>query len=167
MVLDQSDILFSIAEIGATLAGFAALAGVLGSRGSRNATQNFANLWIVVLISLALTFFSLVPVVVAEFGISTFAVWRLSSAIFLLLMTLALALGMRHIIRPASVLNWFGKAIVIPLVGLTDVLLLGNAIGISEAYAAAWFLSVLLFYLALAGVNFIFLLTAAFMPQDD
>jgi hypothetical protein len=167
MVLDQSDILFSIAEIGATLAGFAALAGVLGNRGSRNATQNFANLWIVVLISLALTFFSLVPVVVAEFGISTFAVWRLSSAIFLLLMTLALALGMRHIIRPASVINWFGKAIVIPLVGLTDVLLLGNAIGISEPYAAAWFLSVLIFYLALAGVNFILLLTAAFMPQAD
>jgi hypothetical protein len=167
MVLDQSETLFSFAEIGATLAGFAALAGVLGSRGSKAASRNFANLWIVVLISLALTFFSLVPVVVAEFGISTFVVWRLSSAIFLLLMTLALGLGMRLIIRPASVINWFGKAIVIPLVGLTDLLLLGNAIGISEQYAAAWFLSVLLFYLALAGVNFIFLLTAAFMPQDD
>jgi hypothetical protein len=166
-VLEQNEALFSMAEIGATLAGFAALAGVLGRRGSMGATQNFANLWVVVLISLAVAFFSLVPVVVAEFGISTFAVWRVSSAIFLLLMTPAITLGMRHIIRPASVINWIGKAVVIPLGSLTHVVLLGNAIGISEKYAAAGFLSVLLFYLWVVVVNFTLLLTTAFRPQDE
>jgi hypothetical protein len=166
-VLDQNETLFTMAEIGATLAGFAALAGVLDQRGSRAATQNFANLWVVVLVSLAVTFFSLVPVVVAEFGISTFAVWRVSSAMFVLVMTPAIGLGMRHIIRPASVLNWIGKAVLIPMGGLAHVVLLGNAIGVSEKYAAAGFLSVLLFYLWLVVVNFTLLLTAAFRPQDE
>jgi hypothetical protein len=166
-VLEQNEALFSMAEIGATLAGFAALAGVLGRRGSMAATQNFANLWVVVLMSLAVAFFSLVPVVVAEFGISTFAVWRVSSAMFLLLMTPALALGMRHVIRPASVINWIGKAVIMPLGAISHVVLLGNAFGISEQYAAAGFLSVLLFYLAVVVVNFILLLTSAFRPQDD
>lgn len=165
MALAQSETLYTIAEIGATLAGFAALAGVLGSRGSGSAAGNFANLWAVVLISLALVIFSLVPVVVAEFGISTFAVWRVSSAIFLVLLTAAGAIGMRHIIRPAAEINWIGKGVMFPGVGLAMAVLLGNALGISEQYAAASFLSVLLFYLTLAAVQFLLLLTAAFMPE--
>jgi hypothetical protein len=167
MALAQNETLYTIAEIGATLAGFAALAGVLGSRGSGTAAGNFANLWGVVLISLSLVIFSLVPVVVAEFGVSTFAVWRVSSAIFLVLMTAAGAIGMRHIIRPAAVINWVGKAVMFPGMALASAILLANALGISEQYAAASFLGVLLFYLSLAVVQFLLLLTDAFMPNDD
>ena len=167
-MLDQTDTLYTFAEIAATLAGFAALAGVIGSRGSRTGPWNFLNLWTVVLVSLALVCFSLIPVVLAEFRISPSAAWRLSSAITLLAMSAAVYIGLRYVILPhASALDWFGKGVVFPVAGLSIIALVGNASGISERNAAAIFLTFLLLNLALVVVMFLRLLLAAFMPSSE
>ena len=106
-------------------------------------------------------------VVLAEFGVSPFTVWRASSAIALLVQTAAAVITLRYVVLPHSTLDRFGKFFSLPMAGLTSAVLIANAAGISEQYAGPVFLSYLLATLTVVAATFLSLLWGALMPGSE
>jgi hypothetical protein len=78
-VLTESDTLQTIAEVSVALAGFAALAGAIGEREGPTGRLSFQRLRFVVLVGVLLLMLSLLPLVIAGYGVSPASVWRASS----------------------------------------------------------------------------------------
>ena len=79
------DILITLAELSVALAGFSAIIGVLGSRKSMADIQaNYLRLRVMLETCFMVAAAALVPVLLDRFGIDTDILWRVSSAMFLL-----------------------------------------------------------------------------------
>jgi len=102
-MLENSDALLSLAEIAAAFAGFAALVSVIGRQRELKgeAIHDLLRLRLLISTSVVGVAAALVPVGLAGYGLSTSAVWRLSSLIFLAL-TYGIILGFVHAYQPVK-----------------------------------------------------------------
>jgi hypothetical protein len=83
-VRPELESLFTFAEIGIALAGFASLVGVVGSRrGGDHPILDANRLRNMVDTSLMVVIFALLPIVPYQFGMSDATVWRLCSVLYL------------------------------------------------------------------------------------
>jgi hypothetical protein len=159
-MLPQAETLETIAEISAALAGFAALAGVIGDRlDASHHARSFQRLRLVVIIAILFVVLSLLPIVVADFGGSVEAVWRGSSIVALFLNALTLYSTMRSAIEAGIRLDEGLIAWAIwPLEAISQLSLLANVFLIFPAIAGSLYLVYLLAGLCQAGVTFLLLL---------
>ena len=86
-MLENTDALLSLAEIAAAFAGFAALVSVIGGQRELKgeAIHDLLRLRLLISSSVVGVAAALIPVGLAGYGLSTSAVWRLSSLLFLAL----------------------------------------------------------------------------------
>jgi len=90
-MLDDSDVLLSVAEIAATFAGFAALVTLFGRRRvAGGAAHDLLRLRLVIATSVVVVVTALVPVAVDGYGMSEPATWRTAACIALALRYLAI-----------------------------------------------------------------------------
>jgi hypothetical protein len=84
-MLENTDTLLALAEIGAAFAGFAALVSVIrrGSVRAAEAVHDLLRLRLVISSSVAGVAAALIPVGLAGYGLDSGSVWRLASVIFL------------------------------------------------------------------------------------
>ena len=77
--MEGSDQLLTVAEIGATLAGFTAIVGIFSRSGQRSeGTRLF--FWLMIEFSFATIFFCVLPLILSNFGVASRAIWGASSA---------------------------------------------------------------------------------------
>ena len=75
--MQDSDLLLTISEVAVAFAGFASLVSVLGQRSSRDDVRvSSIRMRAMVLYSLLVVAFSLLPFVLNRYGLSEVAVWR-------------------------------------------------------------------------------------------
>jgi hypothetical protein len=151
----EVDILLTTAEVAVAFAGFASLVTILGRRSSQVDPRFIALRFRGMLTnSLLVVAFSMIPLVLFNYGLGGTIVWRLSSAL------LALAGGINFVslflhgrslltgvvpISPVRVVVTFGQF------GLAEVVLVLNASGVTEPIAGAAYLTGLLLFLSIAG----------------
>jgi hypothetical protein len=163
--------LLTIAEIAVAFAGFASLVSVLGSTSSHEhpLVQSIRFRGMVVL-SLTVLAFSLVPFVPMSLGVSPLTSWRISSALFLVGGVSSLFAGLRQIstARAAGVSPVRGtavrRAVVFGSEGVALLLLGSNVLGFTAAVAAGVYLTALLLFLLGAGIMFVTLLFSFIHP---
>ena len=170
-MLTQSALLQTFAEVAAALAGFAALASALGSRRGASPSE-FSSLLNSVVRSVVLIFACLLPLVVADYGLSEATVWRTASAVVLglswvtgfVLVRTWLRYGVqltRDMARPSF------RFVNAPLDVVVQLALLANVVGIYREYASAFYLTHILAGLGAAAAAFIWFLDAVFSPKSQ
>lgn len=165
-MLDQQDALALIAEIAAAIAGFAALAGAMADRGER-ALQGFARLRVVVTSALLLLLTSIAPIVVAGFGVSPTATWRICSLVAWVINAFILYQGIARSVEVELPLrDWSSYVIFWPTEVVCQFALLANVFAWLPSRSAALYL--LFLYAALVQTAWIFLelLDAVFDPRS-
>jgi len=149
-MLQESELLVTIAQVAIGLAGFSGVAGVIGERtGSTVPAVQGALLRLMIESSLLAAGFSLLPIVLFHVGCAPELLWRLAAAISLLAFTaqfgLAMRRGLRIIRAGAGQPRAWGAAVT--LIAVAVMLLLGAAtlgFASSSFYVAALFLQVVL-----------------------
>jgi hypothetical protein len=167
--MSEAEDLRTIAEIAVGLAGFSAVIGVLGSRPSRSDLRVDAlRLQVMLESGLMVAAYSLLPLLVARFGLATDAVWRISGALFLLCAIPSEFLALRRTRRMKDMklagfnvnsINWclsFGA----------DLLMLAIALGAFESRAGAIYLSAIFLLLVMAGILFVQFASSTFLPSE-
>ncbi len=158
-MLQGSEQLLTIAEIGATLAGFTAIVGIL-ARSDRSNIRSRTFFWLMIEFSFATMLFSLLPFAVSNFEIVEPLVWAASSFVMAAFI-IAHFLVVSSLVRSSAVRGQFprfGPAIVVPLFVLILLIQLLNTIGVVfERTYAGYFLGLILF-LGLALLSFVLLL---------
>ena len=102
----NADLLLTIAEIAVAFAGFASLVSVLSSaRNERHALAQSILFRTMVLMSLAVVAFSLVPFMTHGFGFPSSVSWRLASGLFLLGGSAGLYTGIRYLVNARSTIG--------------------------------------------------------------
>jgi hypothetical protein len=166
-VLAQSDLLQTFAEVFAALAGFAALASAL-SRGRETSPTDFGSLRFVVVVSLLLIVVCLLPLVIADAGVSEPAVWRVSSAIALLMNWATGYVLARYMARHRMPFRHpFALFVLYPTEVIAELALLGNVMGLSGGLASTLYLVYVLTGLAQAAASFVYFLDAVFAPKEQ
>jgi hypothetical protein len=114
-----------------------------------------------VLLSLIVLAFSLVPFVPMRLGVSSLASWRISSALFLVAGVSSLLTGFRQIstarLAGVSPIRGTGirRVVVFGSEGVALLLLASNALGFTAAIAAGVYVTALLLFLLGAGIMFV------------
>lgn len=158
--MEGSDQLLTVAEIGATLAGFTAIVGIFSRSGQRSeGTRLF--FWLMIEFSFATILFCILPLVLSNFGLEAGALWGTSSAAMAGFIVVHL-MGVGTILRRGFAkgqLPRLGPRVMAPLFGVLLVVQFLNAIAIGfERTYAAYFLGLVLF-LGIALTNFALLVT--------
>ena len=163
-MLSQSETLQTFAEISATLAGFAALSGVVAERlDPRSHGEGFARLRLVVVIAILFLFLSMLPLVVFDYPVEETAGWRICSLVAFLMnaaavyssMQVGRRAGMPLLDRQFTWLIW-------PLEAVCQLALLANLFLIFPDLAGSLYLTYLLAGIAQAILSFLKLLDDAF-----
>lgn len=166
--MEGSDQLLTVAEIGATLAGFTAIVGIFSRSGQRSeGTRLF--FWLMIEFSFATIFFCVLPLVLSNFGVAPGTVWGASSAAMAAFLVLHV-MGVRAVLRSGFAkgqLPRFGPALMGPLFAVLFVVQGLNALsfGFDRSYAA-YFLGLVLF-LGVAMTNFALLVTKFWESSAD
>jgi hypothetical protein len=158
--MEGSDQLLTVAEIGATLAGFTAIVGIFGRSGRRSeGTRLF--FWLMIEFSFAMILFCVLPLVLSNFGVDARVVWSLCSTAMATFIVVHL-MSMRAVLRSGFArgqLPRFGPLVVTPLFSVVFVVQVLNALAVGfERTYAAYFLGLVLF-LGIALTNFALLVT--------
>lgn len=159
--LQDSELLLTLAEVAVAFAGFASLVSILGRRSARDDSRiNSIRMRAMVLYSLMVVAFSLVPFFLQRYGLSDPAIWRASSALFAGSVAVTAIWLVRQVLRARSLelssRRPFVIAIAVPIPTLTiaALLLAANISVIAPAFAAAVYLTGLGLLLFLAGFAF-------------
>jgi hypothetical protein len=169
-VMANADLLLTIAEIAVAFAGFASLVSVLSSaRSERHALAQSILFRTMVLMSLTVVAFSLVPFVTHGFGLQSSASWRIASGLFLVGGAAGLYTGVRYIvIARSSIGRMKGIGSLIAAIDgpacIALVLLGANAFGFGGAFAPDSYVAALLIYLLGSGISFAALLFSHIHP---
>ena len=121
--MSDSDILLTIAEVAVAFAGFSSLVGILGQRSSLDDPRVLGvRMRAMLLSSLLVVAFSILPVVMARYGTTPELLW--SSSSLMLLVTVGafcvwVLLSFRSLGRPALTRTWVQRLIILPTVFLT------------------------------------------------
>jgi hypothetical protein len=82
----ETDTLLTLAEIAATFAGFAALVSAIRRRSEDPETMHdILRLRVTISSSVVIVILALIPIGLANYGLSEVAVWRISGIVFLIL----------------------------------------------------------------------------------
>ena len=121
--MSDSDILLTIAEVAVAFAGFSSLVGILGQRSSLDDPRVLGvRMRAMLLSSLLVVAFSILPVVMARYGATPELLWRSSSLALLVASGAFLVwvlLSFRALGRPAMTRTWVQRFIILPTVLLT------------------------------------------------
>ena len=163
-MLTQADTLQTIAEISVALAGFAALAGAIGDRQDRDGTRlSFQRLRFVVLVGVLLLVLALLPLVIADYGLSPTSVWRASSAAaFVLNLVAGYATYRGFASAGLPIGDWFAYVILYPAEFIAEISIILNIFSVFSEHAGALYLTYLFVSLAQALAIFLRLLDSAF-----
>ena len=136
------------------LAGFAGV--VIAVRGGVQDLSPVANarLWRLIESSLATALFSLLPFALHHLGLSSSAVWGISSALFAVWLPAAFIVLFRRSSVPTSDVPRTSNAVVLVVVGVAVMALMANAFGLGLSREFGPYFAVLLAYLCLAGIVF-------------
>jgi tellurite resistance protein TehA-like permease len=153
--MQSNEILQTISQVAAALAGFSGVVAALGHRGSRTwSSEEILQLRTLVEPSLVALFGSFLPGTLSLAFDSEPLVWRLSNAALGLLGVVA---GIAFIARSRFASATTGQWLLVVPVGLTVVALLLAAAGILRHYELI-FVVALILALAVAAYNFLLLL---------
>jgi hypothetical protein len=169
-LVQNSELLLTIAEIAVAFTGFASLISVLASKSTTEhpllQSVRFQGMVNMSLIAVA---FSLVPFVPLHLGLSPALSWRISSALFLLVGLASTINGARQAaIARATVGAIKGGTVRVTIIfgGVTVALVLlgANTLGFTAATAFGLYATALLLFLFGSGVAFMALLFAHIHP---
>lgn len=160
--MQDPDLLLTISEVAAAFAGFASLVTILGQRAARDDVRvSSVRMRAMVLYSLLVVAFSLLPFFFNRYGMPEIIVWRMSSLLF----AIAIAAVETWLIRQVI---WLGSLhlpsrrpvlfVVLPTLSSAMLLLLANATLVPSSQAAAVYLTGLGLMIFLAGFVFALIL---------
>ena len=166
-MLAQGETLKTIAEVSAALAGFSALAGAFGgSSGRESARASFLRLHFVVFVALYLVLFALLPIVVADYGLSPTRVWQACSAIALVLNVVSAVPLVRDYAKAGLARGWLAYFVIYPLAVVLHTALILNTFSLMPEHAGSLYLTFLYAALVQAAAAFMWLIGSAFAPDD-
>ncbi len=154
--MEHGDLLLTIAEVAVAFAGFASIVGILGQRSASSPPRvNALRMRIMLLHSLILVAFSLVPHLLHSYGLQDEMVWRASSALYLIVMPIVTLLLLPRI-RALRSEGYTGRAgyVAYTILSLEAILSLANVLGLTQQAAAAIYLTVLALRMFLSGLAF-------------
>jgi hypothetical protein len=165
----NSEILQTIAEIGAAFAGFAALVSAIAGRGHRGQAQDLTQLHVAVGGALMVVFAGIIPIVIAAYSLSENLVWRASAGSLLALnyaYTFAYLPWIRRVLGKRS---WtvFGSALFSVLEVAFQVPLVVVVFGFAREHQSALYLTAVALLLAQGGALFLSLVTSVASPLAD
>jgi len=151
--------------------GFAGFAGVIGafSRFRMHAEATAFRVRAMVALALLLAVFSLLPMLVAGFGVSEAGIWRICSGVLAVVSSVAVAI----MVRQASVLYRVGRlmkwaAYVLSTIATLLILpLFAVAAGFLPAYAEAFYFALMFFALVTCSYHFILLMVAVRLDESE
>ncbi len=168
--MHETDILFLIAELAVALAGFSAVIGVLGSRSGRSDIRvDGLRLQVMLETSLFVAAAVIVPAILDRFGIASHAVWRISSAIFLVYQIPGEFVSARRTKKMpemtvsrlnVNTLNW---ALSIG----ADLVALGVLLDLFGTRAAAWYIVAVFALLVMSGLLFVQFAASTFVSPSE
>ena len=166
--MEGADQLLTIAEIGATFAGFTAIVGLIANsaRGNLGAKLNF---WLMIEFSFATIVFALIPFTIFNFGVAPRQIWTASSISIAVFLVLHVVFVRKHVTEAIarSQFSVISPLIVAPLFAATIIIQVLNALGIIfDRTYAAFFLGIFLFLL-IAFANFVLLLNQLWVAADE
>ena len=168
--MEYSDLLLTVAEVAVAFAGFASIVGILGQRSASSPRRlNAFRMRVMLLHSLVVVAFSLVPFLIHSYGVQEETVWRASSGLYVIasmLMVVPLARRLRALRLDGIATGWAGY-VAVPVVVLELTLSLGNALGLTQQVAAAVYLTVLALRLFLSGLAFSLLIFSFITPSES
>ena len=141
--MEHGDLLLTIAEVAVAFAGFASIVGILGTRSASSAPRvNALRMRIMLLHSLVVVAFSLVPHILHSYGLQEGTVWRASSGLYVIVLTIvgvSLFPRIRKIrALPSNVGSGGREGLVAnPIFLLEAILSLLNVLGLTRQAAAA------------------------------
>jgi len=160
-MIEESNALETIAEISATISGFAALASVLGED-PESKGQRFVRLRGVVSNGLLMTFCALIPVAFQHVGIADENMWRLTGAIALPLTWLAVYRNTRRSVSSGIKLNEEASYVGFAFLGVSQISLVAVTSGVFPDIAGFLYIVFLLVALATIAIDFLDLLDKLF-----
>jgi hypothetical protein len=168
-LLDK-DILFTLAELGMALAGFSAIVGILKFRkGISDTRANSIRLQVMLETCFMVAAMALVPVLIDHFGINNDYLWRISSAIFLMI-AIPFEFVARHRTRdmPKMTLSKLNINTINWGVSLSaDLILVAVLFGLVGNRSEAFYLLALFAQLILAGNLFVQFAAETFKSLDE
>lgn len=160
--MQDSDLLLTISEVAAAFAGFASLVTILGQRTPGDDVRvSSLRMRAMVLYSLLVVAFALVPFVLNRYGLPELVVWRVSSVLFAIAIAAVEAWLIRQVIRLGSLYLRSRRPVlfvVIPSLSAATLLLLANATFVAARHTAAVYLTGLGLMMFLAGFVFALIL---------
>lgn len=141
----ESELLLTLAEVAVAFAGFASLVSILGQRSSvDHALVLGARMRAMLLSSLLVTAFALLPAVIAWYGPTPRSTWFISSLLFLVVVVAYLTwftTALRSLSRKVAP-NWFQRYVIIPVLsvlflGLVSALLINTVVQGPALYVTA------------------------------
>ena len=168
-MLTQASTLETFAEIFVALAGFAAIAGIVGDRLDPDSRGiGFSRLRAVVVISIGFVFLSLLPLVVSEFGESESRIWRLCSLVAFALNAVMLWSSVRHG-RTFGMSFSAGefRFLIWPLESVLQLSLVANIFMVLPDSAGSLYLVFLIAALSQASIFFLILLDSTFATSSS
>jgi len=164
VLADDSNTLLTIAEIGATFAGFAALVSALGRRATTGrALHDLMRLRLVIGTSLIVVVTALVPSALELFDFEPATIWRASAGLFLALtyVEIVALISGYHRVRDEIVPDIAAVAIAFALQLVVQGALIALTVGLTE-HDDAWYVAALVAMLATAAIVFMRLVESAF-----
>ena len=168
--MEYSDLLLTVAEVAVAFAGFASIVGVLGQRSASSPRRlNAFRMRVMLLHSLVVVAFSLVPFLIHSYGVQEETVWRASSGLYVITSVLVVVPMARRLraLRLDAISGSRVGYVVGPLIVLELTLSLGNALGLTQQAAAAVYLTVLALRLFLSGLAFSLLIFSFITPSES
>jgi hypothetical protein len=168
--LPETDVLFLLAELGVALAGFTAIIGVLGSRpGVSDVRVDVLRLQVMLETSLFVAAASIVPALLEHFGVEPRNLWRIASAIFLLVQVPLELVALRRTRNMpdmtyakvnVNTINWCLS------IG-ADLFALGVLLDVVGTFASAFYLLTIFSLLTMSGLLFIQFAASTFYPPNE
>jgi hypothetical protein len=149
--LGDADFMFTVAEVAVALAGFAGLVSIVSQRlDGRNVDLGSHRLRLMLLYSLTVTGFSLVPYLLLRAGVAEVSSWRLCSAAFFMVWLAIFAPAFPRATSfahgaPLTLRLWAYVGIAVSVVGLTVLAL--NTLGVFGSRAGVAYMTALLILL--------------------
>lgn len=151
--------------------GFAGFAGVIGSfsRFRIHAEATAFRVRAMVILALLLAIFSLLPMLIAAFGLPELAVWRICGGILAPVSTVAVTI----MARQASILYRVGRLmktaayVLCSVAGLLILPLYATAAGFAPAYASACYFALMFFAIFVCAYHFMMLMIAVRLDDSE
>jgi len=170
-MLENTDTLLALAEIGAAFAGFAALVSVIRRRSGEpaEAVHDLLRLRLVIASSVAGVAASLIPVGLDGYGLDVDLTWRLAAVIFLVLdngIIVSFVSAYRPV-RGSFPPDRLAVALVSALEVIEQISLLAVILGLSFANGPALYITALIANICQAGFIFVRFVGSAFRHGGD